>query len=58
MSAGAGVVDESATARETAGLAPSGELRGPRAAPVEPAAAAAGDCTEFASRVVVDWLGP
>ena len=47
MSAGAGVVDESTMARGVEGVV------APAAAPVEPAAAAAGDWIDVAWRVVV-----
>ena len=54
-SAGAGVVEDSATARATVGVAPL--PRDERAAPVDPCAAAAGDWTELAITVRVGSVG-
>src|SRR5215204_7184688 len=53
-SAGAGVVDDKATARGTAGVAPPAEgVTAPRLEAVAPPAAAAGDWIDVAWRVVV-----
>jgi hypothetical protein len=54
-SAGAGVAEEIATARDTVGVAPFAPPE--RAAPVDPWAAAAGDWTELAITVRVGSLG-
>src|SRR5215218_9298573 len=54
-SAGAGVVEDRATARATVGVAPLPSDE--RAAPVDPCAAAAGDWTELAITVRVGSVG-